>query len=795
MKKFTKIMSAAVLAAASLSLSGCQDEDFGFSKQDVREGLYAKNFEKTFGNIDPNQNWDLFGQLADGESTRSLTRAAADIVVTDLGESYYKNVTEEMNSQYQKMLPESEDRPRPYASTNLGRVTQNFTAYTTTLTLYPIHWNTSGSDVIGVYYYTNASDPEKTTITGNDGKTYYVVKKQVYENKTHVDGVKETSAYAYVTTFTEDHWNELKTAYPTKYLIADGTQIQQYGGFISEGTKIVKAGFTKEKDGQELDVYYRWNDGADPTTSVVNPDLVTLHSTYVIGDGSATYKDAYGNNIYDGSLAEYTTTYNYGQVASYQDLSDAFDDYNYLRSKPIQVTIPANVGKIGFYITNSTNPTKYSESNLNDKYDFSDVGKKEECFVATYIDTDADGNQIKEDGKPVRYLCFEDWTGTSNFDMNDVVFRVFGLDEGGSKIVDEDEYDETAILVCEDLGGFDFDYNDVVLKLNYRESQTKEYTRDAQGNVTNVELGEIEKSFSITAMAAGGANRSDVYYGTTKWGEIHELIDGEAPQIINAGPEMGSEGHTVTLTGSDVPEYTHATQKFLSQVFSNGYIQIKTFSNGANDSDDAANIITSVGYKTTGAPMMILLPADYLWCRETEGIEGVYPGFTEWVSDATLTNWLSSRSRGNQKFTNRVVPVISDNVPATIPDDDDDDDDDDEGNDDSGNTDPLVAAGYMKLTQQKNIEGWKRGFDLSSLKSTITSGSVEIKFVADSWNGGCTVHLGSSSDVTSLVNWSFTPEDSKTYSATKSVSELTTDYIYCCSANSEPVMYFKAVSE
>lgn len=669
---------------ATVSLAGCQDYDGGFSETKIKEAAYAKNFEKAFGEIDPNQNWDLFGQMAQAEGVRALTRGASDIIVTDLGESYYKNVTSEMNQQYQKMLPESEGSSRPYSDTNLGRVTQNFSAYATTLTLYPIHWNTGGSDVVGVYYYSNSSDSDATAVTGTDGKTYYIVKKQVYENKTHV------------------------AAYYTD----------------SRGTVDVGS------SAQDLSAVFSW--GAD-----------------------------------------------------------------HLISKPILVTIPANVGKIGFYITNGS-LTSYSESKLNAKVTFSDAGVKEACYVATYIDTDAAGNQITEDGKPVRYLCFEDWmAGATNFDLNDIVFRVYGLDEGGSKVVDEDEYDETAILVCEDLGDHDFDYNDIVLKLNYRESQKKEYTRDAQGNVTNVTLGELQKTFSITAMAAGGANESDVYYGNTRWNEIHKLLNGSAPTIINADTEMGAEGQTITLTGSDVPNYTRtSTNKFLSLAFLDGYIAIKTYSNGANTtSDDAGILITSEAYKTKGAPQMILLPADYLWCKETEPIDEVYPGFTQWVSDATLTNWLSSRSRGNGNYTNRVVQVVSNNVPTGNDDGNDDSGSSDGGNNDGGNTDPLVAAGYTKLPQQNNIEGWKRGFDLSSLKSAITSGSVEIKFVANSWNGGCTVHLGSSTEVTSWVNWSFTKEDDTTYSATKSVSELTTDYIYCCSANAEAVMYFKAVAE
>ncbi len=600
---------------SAISLASCQEYDGGFSESQIKEAAYAKNFVKAFGEIDPNQNWDLFGQMANGGVSRSLTRAGGTITVTDLGESYYMDIFQEDATAYQKMLPESNAREREYAETNLGRVTQNFSAYTTELTLYPIWWNTDGSDVIGIYYYSDSSDTNATEVTGTDGKKYYIVKTQVYANKTHIRA-------------------------------------------------------------------WRWG------TTWINP-------------GSES---------------------NIGTVWGWSDIS-------YMQSMPIKVTIPSSVGKIGFYIDNAGN-VSYSESKLNAKVTFSDEGQKEACFVATYVDTDASGNQVTDsDGKPVRYLCFEDWmVGATNFDLNDIVFRVYGLDEGGSKIVDEDEYDETAILVCEDLGDFDYDYNDVVLKLNYREHETKTYNRDAQGNVTSVSSSGVEKSFSITAMAAGGANKSDVYYGSTKWGEIHELLGGSAPTIINADDEMGDEGETITLTGTDVPTYSRTTTKFLSQVFSNGYIQIKTYSNGRNESDDAANLLTSDGYKTTGAPMMILLPADYLWCQEKKFIEDVYPGFTEWVGDATLTNWLSSRSSGNGLFTDRVVPVVSENVPPVV----DDDDDSDGGNPGGGNQD--ISCPVSSITSVTTSWGSTANGQTISIPSENVS--VGDKLIITSSNNG-----------------------------------------------------------
>lgn len=55
----TKITLALFTAASSLVLSSCQDEDYGFTTQDVRDGVYKRNFEKTYGNISDVPTWDF----------------------------------------------------------------------------------------------------------------------------------------------------------------------------------------------------------------------------------------------------------------------------------------------------------------------------------------------------------------------------------------------------------------------------------------------------------------------------------------------------------------------------------------------------------------------------------------------------------------------------------------------------------------------------------------------------------------------------------------------------------------
>lgn len=43
----------------TIILAGCQDEDFGYTAQEIRTAAFRKNFEKEFGKIDADQNWDL----------------------------------------------------------------------------------------------------------------------------------------------------------------------------------------------------------------------------------------------------------------------------------------------------------------------------------------------------------------------------------------------------------------------------------------------------------------------------------------------------------------------------------------------------------------------------------------------------------------------------------------------------------------------------------------------------------------------------------------------------------------
>lgn len=58
-----KLINSLVYALLSMTtlaiLASCQDEDFGYTTEEVRAGVYDRNFIKHYGDINPNQSWDF----------------------------------------------------------------------------------------------------------------------------------------------------------------------------------------------------------------------------------------------------------------------------------------------------------------------------------------------------------------------------------------------------------------------------------------------------------------------------------------------------------------------------------------------------------------------------------------------------------------------------------------------------------------------------------------------------------------------------------------------------------------
>lgn len=570
MKKFLSLLKGCLLLAGGAALvSSCQDYE-PFSEKQIQDVAYTREFTRQFGEIDPNQDWDLFGQLTRGIGP--TTRGAAT-QVTSRWTTETVTFTPTEIATYKQVLPESDTAPRALAETNLGQVTQNFTTTARSLKLVPVYSvsNSKGKDEIGIYWY-----------------------------------VQPGAA----------------------------SDVDQYGDKVETLTVMV-------------------DDGNGGVTARY------IQRVPIIRSGPAHSNESFVNHMRENSDGSVT-------------------------SNICEVTIPASITSHGFYITNhdydgSTTPrTKYSESALNTKVP--EYGDIDVSWAATFNLKELGLSQTDDQ----QYLCFEDWMDKNNFDLNDVVFGIKDFDP--TTIIDHDAENEKAILVCEDLNNFDFDFNDVVLGLNYKEEAEYEWRNSTapDGSTYKERIlvpGSEKRSLTITPMAAGGAFESTVAFGLTTettLGRIHALM-GEDPviesatghnplnPIFNATAEYKGDGTSTTFEDDDLPAKGSdvgigegfAYPTFLSKLFAQGYFKIYC-TQGKSSGNVQARLLTNKTQTETDtyydeetntsfaqAPQMMLLPYYFEWPQEEKWIQDAYSGFADWVSDASKTDWIKTGQAKN----------------------------------------------------------------------------------------------------------------------------------------------------
>lgn len=59
MKRLLKNIIVCTFVAVLATLMSCQNEDFGYTLDEIRKGQYAREFEQIFGKVDPNQDWTM----------------------------------------------------------------------------------------------------------------------------------------------------------------------------------------------------------------------------------------------------------------------------------------------------------------------------------------------------------------------------------------------------------------------------------------------------------------------------------------------------------------------------------------------------------------------------------------------------------------------------------------------------------------------------------------------------------------------------------------------------------------
>ena len=580
------------LMASVLVFTACSDYDNGYDETSLK---YIKDFEKTFGKIDAEQDWNL-------------------------AERAYVTVT-----------PSKPSRIRIYAyAGGIYNIVADYADVNTTQDLY--------FDVVEGTEYLMVSD-------GTNAKT-----AKIGEAVSFSDNVAApTRAANYGTDLSDRNGN--------------GTNIDVY----SSNNHIY---FTKEQAEGYAAVLPEINDN-QVTYEQTNLSRVTKNFYYV-SNGSFSFYPVYWQTSASDEVGVYYTDANgvYHEVPVYtiksgEELMDVWNENgqermsevtalksteNYAngvvrqRSKEIIIDIPKGT-VFGFYLVNhGSNHTFYSQAEKNPTYGErfgSTLSGQQACYAASIVISDEE------------YLCFEDWID-GDFDLNDVVFK---FDGDVPTIINEDPTSATWLLACEDLGGtFDYDFNDLVLKVEH-----------ISGQPTAI----------ITPLAAGGTLGSYIFFKdpTTNHdeiclGEIHQLFgqepakSGEYIPLNVAKNRDDYVGTPCTVpVGEDWTMAYYGSEDFnLSKQYENfnmGGISVRSLPKGtAPLTGTIYSFNSAFGDQSVVAapdlgnvPEIFCLPYSYdmedgytyvwAWPLEYKTIDvEPYPEFTGWVSDHTQnTDW------------------------------------------------------------------------------------------------------------------------------------------------------------
>lgn len=368
-----------------------------------------------------------------------------------------------------------------------------------------------------------------------------------------------------------------------------------------------------------------------------------------------------------------TTNQNDYSASSWKNAGIQQDLYNHnyvqncgIKSKAITISLPA--GQVfGMYIKVYNTTNTWNET--TQMYEFKDGEVAHKVFSEesknTHMMKEYGGQDWQSvpgiDDKPVHASTFQaavngtvyTFFGFEDYyfgpDLNDLIF-VFG--DNVPTVVDEDAGQEW-VLAYEDLGNsFDWDYNDVVLCVGHVSGQT---------------------TAKITPWAAGGTLASNIYFGEDDLGEIHQLFGQSEQTSGNYEPvnveDRGNVGQYKIVTVSENFTMTHLSEYEDGAnpnytIADHGGIVIKVTPEGGSD-QLAASIVYDVNNKGT-APEVFCIPRsweyqdattaggvttkylrDWRWPKEFAGINTAYPRFAAWAKDRTDNTWYKDHEAPN----------------------------------------------------------------------------------------------------------------------------------------------------
>lgn len=468
--KSTTYLFTLLLAAGASMLTSCQDEDFGYSREEIQDGLYASKFTDLFGDADPNHTWSTADQLKlnvninfEGEYTIKVYTANprypennAYLVgeYRELGSGEHTlscDMPATVDCAYIGLIDSEGNRMILPAEIAEHTASVTFGGENTTRGAY------TGTSPVGFGYGTTTN---KVITTYDDIK----IPLQTLPERVNNTG-KVTQNFEYISMGEFD-------IYPIYSITSNSGGRYNYN--MSEADKNTYFGerlgiYTYDswgniqKENGEIKVTWIWhmNRGvlSSDNSSIVSGSWFEGHKS---GESDSNWHQMYWfeNNI-SGTTAEKEAR---EQFCAWKG-SNFANGYDKIRTDGIHLNIATGL-RFGF-VLDTDHGYVYSNSAYNlDEGGTAYNDTKPDHIKDTYAATFHTNNNL--------YLAFEDYgynVSNHDNDFNDLVMKL--VPSNGSNnplIIDKDsEVDPIIYIVaCEDLGGtFDWDFNDVVFGIEH----------------------------------------------------------------------------------------------------------------------------------------------------------------------------------------------------------------------------------------------------------------------------------------------------------------------------------------
>lgn len=243
-------------------------------------------------------------------------------------------------------------------------------------------------------------------------------------------------------------------------------------------------------------------------------------------------------------------------------------------------------------------------------------------------------------------------------DMNDILFRVTGIEDEDIVEIGDDPKAESWIVACEDLGSFhDFDFNDVVFGLSYFATDKNE-----------------DRCLKVKALAAGGTLPVQLMWtdpngkqhdlgaenGYPRWNNWFKVNNENQVVNCNHNRDYQYDGATVTIDLKEFPDYSISPNSYLNEgeKYPMGGFSIGVYEDGGYK---FTREVKPLGQYQEGdetwskTPQMILLHRTWRWPIENKPIFDAYSGgkvtgsdkyvkqagFRDWIKDKYNIEWTS----------------------------------------------------------------------------------------------------------------------------------------------------------